>query len=290
MANVFVNLPMPAFNGAGAAVDVSTMGGLKTIVVAGTFDEATIAVEISEEAAGPTQAWAPIAMFQSGDTRRLVRCAARYMRVNVSGRKTSLPFSANADVGANDAGALFATIAMPALNGPGAAVDVSALGGFSTFVVGGTFPGATIGIEGSEDGTDYAPICAFAGQGGQQSALVTANWVRANVAGRKVSLPFTATAAVGAINDASGGGGSGSPTNWQAFVYTATGVEGANFTVTIPVAQPDAAYEVLWRLGTVVRQFTLVVDDASKLVGSFDVELTTAPQLGDEIHFNVYNA
>lgn len=289
MANVYANLPMPAFNGAGAAVDVSTMGGAKTIVVAGTFEGATLGIEISQDAVGPSQVWAPVASFQSGDTRRLVRCAARYMRVNVSGRKLSLPFTANADVGANDAGAQFAALPMPTLNGPGTAVDVSALGGFSTFVVGGVFPGATVGIEGSEDGVDYAPICAFAGQGGQQSVVVTANWVRTNVAGRKLSLPFTATAAVGAVNDASGGG-SGSPTNWQAFVYTATGVEGATFTVPIPVAQPDALYEVLWRLGTVVRQFTLVVDDATKLVGSFDVELSTEPQLGDEIHFNVFNA
>lgn len=288
MANVFANLPMPALNGPGATVDVSTMGGAKTIVVAGVFEGATLGIEISQEAIGPTQAWASVASFQSGELRRLVRCAARYMRVNVSGRKTSLPFTANADVGANDQGALFATIPMPALNGAGAPVDVSALGGFSTFVVGGVFPGATIGIEGSEDGVDYAPICAFAGQVGQQSVVVTANWVRAVVSGRSTSLPFTATAAVGAINDASSGGGGSGPTNWQSFDYVATGLEAQAFTVTIPVAIAGA-YQVRCLLGTVVRQFGVAVVDGSETPNTFDVDVTTEPQQGDVIHFDVFN-
>lgn len=90
--------------------------------------------------------------------------------------------------------------------------------------------------------------------------------------------------------DLTGGGGGGSgPTNWQSFTYTATGAEGQAFTVPIPVAQPNAAYEVLWRLGTVVRQFSLAVVDGSELVGAFDVETTTAPELGDLIHFSVFN-
>lgn len=90
------------------------------------------------------------------------------------------------------------------------------------------------------------------------------------------------------VNLGGGGGGTG-PSNWQSFTYTATGAEGAAFTVAIPVAQPDANYEVLWRLGTVVRQFSLAVVDGSELVGAFDVETTTAPELGDLIHFSVFN-
>ncbi|HLU38117.1 MAG TPA: hypothetical protein VK081_01955, partial [Planctomycetota bacterium] len=208
MANLFADLPMPVANGPGAAVDVSGMGRDKTVVVRGDFPGATITIEISQDAGGLT-GYAPVTTFQNGDQRRLLEVAARYMRVNVEGRKSSVTFTANADVGASDIGAQFAALPMPAGNGAGAAVDVSALGAYCTFITAGSFLGATITVEASEDGVSYAPVVTFANYGGQQSAVVTANFMRVAVSGRKAIIPFTATAAVGAINDAGGGGGGG---------------------------------------------------------------------------------
>jgi len=287
MANQFFNLPMPVLNGPGAAVDVSTLGGDKTIVVAGQFPGATITIELSQDAGG-AGAYAPLTTFQSGETRRLGDVAARYMRVNVAGRKTPLPvFAANADVGGNDMGARFAVLPMPALNGAGAPVDVSALGSACTFVIGGEFPGAAITIEVSEDGTDYAPLKTISDYGRQFSTVVTGNFMRVNVRGRKPIVTFTGSCSVGAINDPVSG--PSLPSNWQSFDYVATGLEGQSFTVPIPVAQPDALYQVRYSMGEVFRQFTLVWLPASRLVGAFDVEVSTEPHEGDVIHFDVFN-
>ncbi len=198
MANLFANLPMPVLNGPGAAVDVSGMGSPKTIIVTGNFQGATIGVEVSED--GGT-VFAPLVSFQTGDHTVVLPVAAQFMRVNVSGRKTTVPFAATADVSASDIGALFAAIGMPALNGPGVAVNVSALGVLTTLVSGGVFQGATITVEGSDDGAAYAPVVQFAGQGGMATLEITANFIRANVSGRKTTVPFTGSLAIGAVND-----------------------------------------------------------------------------------------
>lgn len=201
MANVISNLPMPALNGAGAAVDVSTMGRDKTIVITGTFSGATITVEVSEEAGG-AGAYAPIHTFQSGDRQKTIPVAARFMRVNVANRKVTVPFTATADVGADDMGATFAVVALPTLNGAGANVNVSALGEFKTIVVGGSFPGAAIRLEVSDDGTDFAPVTTFASYGGSWTGPLVGTFLRCNVSGRNATLPFTSVSiAVGAIVD-----------------------------------------------------------------------------------------
>jgi hypothetical protein len=204
VANEFENLSLPALNGAGAAVDTSLMGIPKTIEVVGSFRGTSIAVEVSEDG-GST--FAPITVFQNNGGKVVLDVVADFMRVNVQGRKTSRAFSANCDVGAPAATPAFVSIPMPAANGAGAAVDISTLGDFVTIVVGGSFKGAVVSFEISEDGVDYAPLFSFAGQGGTKSALITASYIRSNVTGRKDVVAFSATADLGAV--ASGGGGSG---------------------------------------------------------------------------------
>lgn len=285
MGNVIANLPMPVLNGPGAAVDTSGMGRDKTLIVAGSFPGATVAIEASVDGGNN---FAPVATFQTGDQRRVVALAAEFMRVNVTGRKASVAFSANADVGANDMGAQFLDFVFPAGNGAGAALNISALGTFSTFIVAGSFPGATVTIEVSEDGVDYAPLYTFAGYGGMVSRLVTGNFARVVVAGRKDTVAFSASASVGAINDPVSS--TGTPTNWQSFTYTATGLEGQTFTVPIPVAQPNDTYQVRHQLGAVVREFGLNVLYATRAGNQFDVEVSTEPSLGDLIYFDVFNA
>lgn len=203
MANIFFNLPMPVANGPGASVDVSTMGKDKTIVVGGAFTGASVAIEISVDGGVTFQ---PIKLFTFAD-KQVIPVVAQFMRVNVLGRSAE-PFSATANVGANDNGALFAALPVPAVDGPGASVDVSTLGNFTTFVVGGSFNGATISIEVSEDGVDFAPCgTSFSGQGGTHSKVVVANFMRTFVRGRN-AFPFVPVVAVGAEVDPTPGGGS----------------------------------------------------------------------------------
>ena len=201
MANLFVNLPLPVLNGPGAAVSTAGMGADKTVTVAGDFPGATITVEISHGGGGIAGEWAPLYAFQTGDRPRVFTCAASEMRVTVSGRKASVAFGANIDVAASDMGGLFVAIPMPAGNGAGAPVDTSALGSLNTIIVGGSFAGATIVIEESGDGVDYAPVATFAGYGGQISKVLTSNWLRANVTGRKSTVAFSGAATAGAVND-----------------------------------------------------------------------------------------
>ncbi len=202
MANIFLNLPMPAGNGPGASVDTSAMGKEKSIVVGGTFVGATVAVEVSEDGAE----FQPIHLFSFAD-KRVISVAAQFMRVNVLSRSAE-SFSGTADIGANDNGALFVGLPLPAGDGAGASVDVSALGNFTTFVVGGEFRDASISIEISEDGVAFASCGAnFSDQGGVQNKVVVANFMRTFVRGRN-AFPFTPVVAVGATNDPMGADGS----------------------------------------------------------------------------------
>jgi hypothetical protein len=196
MANVFADLPMPIGEGAGVAVDVSAMGKDKSIVVSGNLDGATITVEISEDGS----AFFPLETF-AAPGKRLEAVVAQFMRVFVRNRGAS--FSGNVDVGSNDNGALFAALPLPAGDGYGTPVDVSALGTFTTFLCDGSFEGATISIEISEDGNDYFPCGeSFAGYGGIRHRNVVANWMRTHVQGRS-QLPFSAAVSLGAENDVS---------------------------------------------------------------------------------------
>lgn len=79
------------------------------------------------------------------------------------------------------------------------------------------------------------------------------------------------------------------PGDWQSFEYIATGAEAQQFTVTIPVAQPDALYQVRYMLGTVQRAFTVQLVDGTETVNDFDVIVSTTPTAGDVIHFDVFN-
>jgi hypothetical protein len=207
VANLYANLPMPAGNGPGAAVDTSQMGRTKSVMVAGSFAGATVTIEISTDGG---VGWAPLYSFQDVDVgKRTFYVACNRMRVNVSGRVLPVPFSANADVGAFDNPPGFVNLPMPVLNGPGAAVDVSAFGRFMTIIASGEFPGAGITIEASEDGTGYIPLTTYFGRAGLFTDEIVAQFLRVNVSGRNDVRPFTATvdAGLGDFDTGAGGGG-----------------------------------------------------------------------------------
>lgn len=184
MANLFVNLPAPAANGAGAAVDVSAFGKTKSIVCGGGF-VATVNVEYSTDAAGAGP-WAPLATFlQAGNLT--IDVAAHWMRAVTSSYQSGAP---NVDVGSSDAGSLFALL--PAAGTP---VDVSALPLLKTVVSPSGFAG---NVEVSEDGISWAQIFSFQ-NGGAVTRSVVAQFAR---------VTGGADVWMGGANDVAGGGGS----------------------------------------------------------------------------------
>ena len=195
MANIFLNLPAPAGNGAGSVVDTSTMGKTRTITVQGTF-QGTVNIEFSNESnTGP---WAQALSFQNPG-KQTISIAAQFMRVVRSGVPTVNPGTPNVDVGSNDAGGQFIDLPAPAGNGTGASTDVSALGNFNTIACLGTFTGTTI-IEISEDGTDWAQAMIFTAPGFQSKTFVAQFMrVRRSGVGSPAGLP---NVDVGAINEA----------------------------------------------------------------------------------------
>lgn len=275
MANVYVNLPLPALNGAGAAVDTSAMGATKSVVVAGSFQGAIIEVQASVD--GGT-VFAPILCFQSGEREVVVDLVADHMRVLVSGRKSTIPFTATIDVGAEPAAPLFMALPMPVGNGPGAAVDLSSFGVFATFIAGGSFQGAVIEVQISEDGLNFAPLIQFASYGGSWSQLITAKKVRANVSGRRNTVPFTGSLAVGAV-EAGGSGGGGAR---QTFRYVATGLEDPNgFDINLPAARLTTNYNAQVTGGGLTDQLTFDVPIALQTTTKITVRSSAVLTAGD---------
>jgi hypothetical protein len=184
MANLFVNIPVPAANGVGAAVDVSAMGKTKSLVCGGGF-QATVNVEYATDAGGLV--WAPLATFlQSGNLT--IDVAARWLRAVTSEYKAGAP---NLDVGSDDSGTLFAL-----LDAIGTPVDISALPLFKTVVAPVGFAG---NIELSEDGIAWAQLFSFV-NGGAQSKSMFGQFARCIGNGVPVTLA--------AANDGGGGGSS----------------------------------------------------------------------------------
>lgn len=165
MANKFVNVPVPASNAAGAAVDVSAMGQTKTLVCGGSFD-ATVNVEFATDDTGTD--WAPLATFQGGPGNKTVDVAAHWLRVVTSAYKSGAP---NVDVGSSGAASVFAQIPSPPPGGGiGATVTIDSFPLFKSVVLSGGFDG-TVNIEVSEDGTSWAQVMTFHGGGGKSGAF-----------------------------------------------------------------------------------------------------------------------
>lgn len=322
MANQFLALPAPAANGAGAAVDVSTFGGQKTVAVTGTgFPlQPTVVIEFSNEAA-PT-GWAQLCSFPIPG-EKTVFVAARWMRARVTNyRGGGAPDVA---VGGDDTEADFATVVAPAGSGAGAGVDISALEDFKTIHVASSFRGV-LNVEISEDGgATFQQLCSFYGPGFKSFAF-TAEFVRVTRVGVPNVNPGLPVINIGAVTAGGGAGGllledNGAPvgagvfttlnfegdvvvadagggvadiaigglTNLQIFSYTATGAEGDLFQINLPAARPDALYQVqVVMAGPAANTIRSVRPLASsRTVNDFDIELSGDAELGDVFWFIV---
>lgn len=217
MGNTFLNLPAPVGNGAGAAVDVSGMGAIKTVVVQGSWavplKRPTVTIEINNAAVSTDGSWAPVCPSFRGTGIQTFATAARWMRQRVSNWNGGAAPAVN--VGSSDDGATFASLPVPSANGVGAAVDVSALPLLKTLQLGGRFSGSVI-LELAEDaaGTKWAAWQAMQAPGAQNQEA-TGYWARIKRVGVPTVDPYDPPVAnLGASNPVpDSGGGSGSFTH-----------------------------------------------------------------------------
>lgn len=192
MANVFANLPAPAGDGTGAAVDTSGFSARKTITILGPFT-ATITIEVSEDNVD----WAPL--FSSTKSGKFCKSvAAAYMRVRVSGLVVGPAFSPNIDVAADQTvDALFGALAVPAGDGVGASLDVRLYPEVFSLVFAGTWTGS-ITIEISQDNVAWVPLFST-DINGLRIKEATIGYMRVRRAGVG-AVPGTPTITVGAAN------------------------------------------------------------------------------------------
>lgn len=204
MAQQSVNLPAPAANAAGAWVDVSTFGDVKTVTVVGNGGvfEPFVTIECSNQSA-PTKGY-PLKTFSSPDEATF-SIACHWMRAVVSNYKGG--GAPTVDVGGTDDGTTSLQLTVPVGNGVGAGVDTTSLPLFKTVQIAGPFRG-TINIEVSEDsGTSYSQAFSFSGLSGQQTQVIAADFMRVSRVGVPPIDPGLPEIWVSATAPTGGGGG-----------------------------------------------------------------------------------
>jgi Pectate lyase superfamily protein len=211
MANITAKLVVPLANGAGASVDTSTMGPNKVVIVKGTL-QGIVNIEISQDDA----TWIPVATINGAGLRRF-KAVARYMRATVSGFMFGV---ATCDVGASSSTTLYATLQVPATDGPGASVDVSSYGAIWTVTVdmsSPTFEGLLI-IEASQYNQDWTQAAPVFSAGGQRTVEIYASHIRVTRVGySQDATGGTITVQLGAAPPATGDGvGAYSVTDYDA--------------------------------------------------------------------------
>jgi len=144
----FFNLPVPAGNGSGASVDVSTLSGQRTVTISKTVFSGIILLEGSDDNIN----FASVARFDSGSQKQTVLLlACQFVRITRSGAVPEVPAVPTVQIGAiTSTAGVFGTLAVAAGDGAGAAFDISAGGDLITIIGTGTFNRAVY-IEGSQD-------------------------------------------------------------------------------------------------------------------------------------------
>lgn len=203
MPNLFVELPTPAGDGAGTAVDVALFDASKSIVCSGngTAVEPSVTIEFSNELV-PVN-WAPLYTFDIPG-RVVLYVAARWMRAVVqSYRGGGAP---EVDVGGTDGGGQFVDLPVPAGNGVGAAVDISLLDAFKTVHVGGAFRGALLVQVSTDLPTEWIEWFSFLEPGDESQSFI-GKWARVKRVGVPIVNAGTPSVVVGAAPGGGGGGG-----------------------------------------------------------------------------------
>jgi hypothetical protein len=297
VANIFLNIPVPAADGSGAAVNCATQGSLRTIVVgvtpgpSGEGMRCTLNIQISNAAAAPVNdnEWAPLATFQQDfGADQTVIVAAKWVRVMRSNSRfpSGTP---SVTIGSTDDGTTIANLPTTAGNGTGAPVNAAALPPWKTVTVGGAFNG-NVNVLISEDGVFFAPVFSFLGNGGQQSAAFMAQFMSVERDGVPTINPGQPIVNVGAAAMAGGGGGGGGGGGLQFFVVA--GVVGqSSYAVTLPSARVDALYEVIPAVNAPGTNDikSITVDPTTITNVGFTAVLSAGAEAGDLLVFFVHD-
>lgn len=230
MSSIQVSLPVPAGNGVGAGVDTSLLAAEKTIVVGGTFD-ASVTLEISVDA-GVT--WAGIATMTGAGEKR-ISFAAQQMRVRVDAYTSGTP---TVEVGAEATTGNFSAINVPAADGNGTALNVSAYGWCNTLVMSGDPGSSTLNIQVSQDNVSWQTIASFSAPG-YRVVKFSAQFVRVNRTTLGSAVAGTVSISIGATDSGSGGGGG------DGFGYFGDGSDGSQTLVGNVSLQNDSYFENL---------------------------------------------
>lgn len=243
----FLDLPAPAANASGAPVDVSAMGAVKTIVVKGngTAYDPFVLIEFSNDDANLI--WTPLVQFMVPGVKQ-ISVVARFLRATV--KNYSQGGAPTVSVGGAEATVEFGELIAPAGNGEGAAVDTSALPGYKTIQVSGTFKGVCNVQVSTDAGVAYATVASFSSLspgGAQWSGEVYANRMRISRNGildREPSpgLPVIDIAAVDlgggmtglVVEDGGASEGTFTTIDFTGDGVTATDAGGGKVTVDIP--------------------------------------------------------
>lgn len=283
MGNLFLPVVAPAANGSGAAVDFSTFGSVKTIIVGGTWDLLpTVNIEINNDPSSSAGSWQSIHTFV-GTGIATIEIACRWIRATVSNYRGGQAPVVN--IGGTDDGTDFDALPAPAGSGVGTSVDVSALGVFKTVQVSDDFGGTTV-IEVSEDGgTTWGAILGFPAQGAK-SAMVAADFMRVRRTGVPLVAPGLPVVNVAACTI---GAAPPTPSTEQVFSYTVTGLEPdpANLVIPLPAARADALYQVQCTQSTGTDFLGPQVPAASRTTAQFVLSLTSDASVGDVFWFTV---
>jgi hypothetical protein len=190
---VSVTLPVPSTNGSGAAVDVSALDVLKTVIIEGSL-QATVLLEISNDA-GVT--WAPWKTIQAKGTDFTLTApvVAEFMRATTKGYMVG---SAVCTVGSQTSQNTFVNVPVPTANGGGTPVAVDQYGSTwsAIFTFQGNF-GGNLALEISQDGPTWSQVGRSLAASDYINLDVAAAWVRVFRRGYDSIIPGPAVVNLG---------------------------------------------------------------------------------------------
>lgn len=283
MANVFVSLPVPSGNGAGAATSTATLAGKKTVIVNVPTDfQGNIDVQFNASAAAGV--WQSLG--STGNNKKFTaKVVAEEMRVVVSNYTGGT--APTVQVGAEeDTSVAFFSVAVLGTYGAGASVDVEAAGVLKTLTVNGDFNGS-LDIQASDDNLSWQSVRSFTGQGSFTSCFA-AKYLRTVRSGTFLPATGTPVVSLGAGDDSGGGGGGGGGSgNPGSMLYSADGTEGTDFTVTWPTPRASANYSVV-ALSQGGGGYVVAIDIPHADITATDFRVITSAALafGDAIAFH----
>lgn len=200
MSNLFLDLPVPDGNGVGPWIDVSKLGGDKTIKFALAGSKPFIGSVTIEAVLGDNdEAYAGVCQFTKPG-RQTLKFAAKLLRVRIKGHKVGGGYI---QVAGDSRGSRFVNLPIMQLDGAGPSVDVTGFGAYTTVMVShGKWTGA-VNIQVSDDDENFSDVVTFA-NGGIKSFELQGRYLRARRSGvHPASSQYQPRVDAGAVNDAS---------------------------------------------------------------------------------------